>query len=99
MWLLANLTNTKRLKKALKMTETLANGYSSDSSQRGLSYEYPDDLVRMIFIILCILVHLTKEATALEGLRTSDVWDLLVLYIFHWSYKLYMHCLCILVGM
>ena len=53
------------------MTETLANGYSSDSSQRGLSYEYPDDLVRMIFIIFCILVHLTKEATALEGLKTS----------------------------
>ena len=50
------------------MTETLANGYSSDSSQRGLSYEYQDDLVRMIFIIFCILVHLTKEATALEGL-------------------------------
>ena len=50
------------------MTETLANGYSSDSFQRGLSCEYPDDLVRMIFIIFCILVHLTKEATALEGL-------------------------------
>ena len=53
------------------MTETLANGYSSDSSQRGLSYEYPDDLVRIIFIIFCILVHLTKEATALEGLMET----------------------------
>ena len=55
------------------MTETLANGYSSDSSQQGLSYEYPDDLVTMIFIIFCILVHLRKEATALEGLSKSGL--------------------------
>ena len=50
------------------MTETLENGYLSDSSQRGLSCEYPDDLVRMIFIFFFILVHLTKVASALEGL-------------------------------
>ena len=66
MLLLANLTNTKD-SKSLKMTETLANGYSSDSSRQGLSYEYPDDLVRMIFIIFCILVHLRKEATHWKG--------------------------------
>ena len=50
------------------MTETLANGYSSDSTQRELSYEYPDDLVRMIFIVFCILVHLKKVTLASEGL-------------------------------
>ena len=49
------------------MTETLANGYSSESTQRELSYRYPDDLVRMIFIFFCILVHLKKVAS--EGFK------------------------------
>ena len=31
--------------KNLKMTETLANGYSSESTQRELSNEYQDDRV------------------------------------------------------
>ena len=43
----------------------MSNGYSSDSSRRGLSYEYPDDLVRMIFIFFCILVHLMKVASSI----------------------------------
>ena len=39
------------------MTETLANGYSSETSQRELSNEYPHDRVKMIFIFfaLCAL--------------------------------------------
>ena len=51
------------------MTETLANSYSSDRTQRELSYEYLDDLVRIIFINLCILVHGTKVTSASEGLK------------------------------
>ena len=43
MLLVANLANTKK-KKKLKMTETLANGYSSESTQRELSYEYQLDM-------------------------------------------------------
>ena len=49
----------------------MANGYSSDSTQRGLSYEYPHDLVRMIFVFFCIFVHLTKVTSASEGLTRT----------------------------
>ena len=35
--------------KYLKMTETLANGYSSESTQRELSNEYLHDRVKMFF--------------------------------------------------
>ena len=51
------------------MTETLANGYSSVSTQQELSNEYQHDRVKMIFKNLCILVLWTKVASALEGLR------------------------------
>ena len=37
------------------MTETLANGYSSDSTQRELSNEYQHDMGKMIFIFLDFL--------------------------------------------
>ena len=80
MLLAANLTNNKDIQKTLKMTETLANGYSSDSSQRRLSYEYPDDLVRMIFIIFCILVHLMKVASALERVNQRAAKSLVWFY-------------------
>ena len=40
MLLAANLSNTKLYKKNLKMTETLANGYSSESTRRELSNVY-----------------------------------------------------------
>ena len=33
------------MQKKMKMTETLANGYSSESTQRELSNEYQDDRV------------------------------------------------------
>ena len=40
MLLLANFAKTKLGKKNVKMTETLANGYSYESTQRELSNEY-----------------------------------------------------------
>ena len=50
-----------------EMTETLAHGYSSESTQRQLSNGYPHDLVKMIFIMFCILVHQTKVTSTSEG--------------------------------
>ena len=50
------------------MTETLAHGYSSESTQRDLSKEYQYDRVKMVFKNICVLVLWTKEASALEGL-------------------------------
>ena len=56
--------------KSLEMPEILANGYSSErSTQQEISYEYPHDLVYMIFIIFCILVHWTKVPSASDGLH------------------------------
>ena len=42
------------------MTETLAHRYSSESTQWELSNKYLHDRVKIIFIILCILVHWPK---------------------------------------
>ena len=42
------------------MTETLANGYSSDSTQRELSNEYQHDRV----LIICVIVRWMKVALA-----------------------------------
>ena len=46
----------------------MANGYSSDSTQRELPNEYQHDRVRMIFIIICFFVHMKKVTSAAEGL-------------------------------
>ena len=73
MLLVANLANTKRYKKKRKITETLANGYSSESTRRELSNEYQDDRVSMVFQESCMLVLWTKIVSALEGLRKSGV--------------------------
>ena len=51
------------------MTETLANGYSFESTQRELSNEYQHDRVQMVFIDICVLVLWTKVALALEELK------------------------------
>ena len=64
-----NLTNAKRSEKPWKMTETLANGYSSEGIQRELSDEYPQDRVEMVFMNLCVIVLWTKVASVLEGLN------------------------------
>ena len=54
-------------KKSLKkMTETLAYGYLSESTQRELSKEYQHDRVLTIFKNCCALVFWTKVASALE---------------------------------
>ena len=50
------------------MTETLAYGYSSASTQRELSNEYHND-VKMVFKNLCMHVLWMKLASALKGLR------------------------------
>ena len=50
------------------MIETLANGYSYESTQRELSNEYQHDRVSMIFKNLPILVIWMKAASALKGL-------------------------------
>ena len=52
------------------ITETLANGYSSEITQRELSDEYQhDSWLQMVFKNLCILKLRMKEASALEGLN------------------------------
>ena len=56
------------MQKTWKMTETLANGYSSERAQQELSNEYQHDRVWMAFKNLCILVLWMKVALALEGL-------------------------------
>ena len=65
---MATLTNTKWSKYPEKMTETLANGYSSEGSQRELSKEYQHDRM-MVFENICVFVFWTKVASALEGLK------------------------------
>ena len=53
------------------MTETLANGYSSESTQRGLSNEYQHDRVLVVFKDFCVHVLWMKVAPAMEGLTSS----------------------------
>ena len=68
MLLVANLANAKNGAETWKMTETLANGYSSESTQQELSNEYQHDRVQMFFKNLCIPVLWMKVASAFEGL-------------------------------
>ena len=58
------------MQKKQKITETLANGYSSERTQRELPNEYQDDRVLVVFQESCILVLWTKVVSALEGLRS-----------------------------
>ena len=73
MLLVANLANTKMMQKSWKMTETLANGYSSESTQQELSNEYQQYKVQMVFKDFCIFLPWTKVASALKGL-THSIW-------------------------
>ena len=61
-WSMENDTN-----KAEKITETLANGYSSGSTQRELFNEYQHDRVYMVFKKDCVLVLWTKAAQHWKG--------------------------------
>ena len=65
MLLVANLANTKVCKKTERMTETLSNGYSSESISRELSNEYQHDQGGMAFENLCVLVLRTTVLLAL----------------------------------
>ena len=64
------------------MVETLANGYSFESTQRELSNEYQYDRVSMINTNLNLLVLWMKEASAVEGLNPFVHRDVLVDYLF-----------------
>ena len=52
--------------------ETLAYGYSSESTQCELSNEYQHDRVQRFFKNLCVLVLWMTVASALERLRKND---------------------------
>ena len=71
MVLVANLHNAKWGNKSWKMNETLAYGYSSESTPQELSNEYQHDSVKMVFKNLLILVRWMKVALALEGLSIN----------------------------
>ena len=65
------------MQKKPKMTETLANGCSYDSTQRELSNEYHHDSFLKTFKIFCIFVTLTKVASVSKGLKLSGIfWPL-----------------------
>ena len=51
------------------MTETLANGYSIESTLRELFNEYRHDRIKMVFIYVSLLVHWEKVAPASERLN------------------------------
>ena len=53
------------------MTETMANGYSSESTQQDLSNGYQHDRVSIVFKDFCIFLPWTKVASSLEGLTLS----------------------------
>ena len=54
------------------MTETLANGYSYESTQRELSNEYQHARVEMVFKIFWVRVLRTKVSPILEGLKKTS---------------------------
>ena len=51
------------------MTETMANWYSFESTQRELPNEYQNDRVKMIFIFFLFFVLSTKVTSVAEGLK------------------------------
>ena len=58
------------VQKTFKMTETLANRYSSESTPRELSNEYQHDRVKMLLENLFVLVLCMKVLSALKGLKS-----------------------------
>ena len=65
----------KTMQKTLKITETLANGNSSESTQQELSNEYQNSRVLVVFKNLCVLVLRMKVASALKGLSYFTLSD------------------------
>ena len=60
------------MQKTWKMTETLANGYSYESTQWELFNEYHHDMVSMVFQKIWVFVLWMKVALALEGLSFAS---------------------------
>ena len=54
------------------MSETLANGYSSDSTLQELSNEYHHDLFYIIFINICLLVHLDASSLSIGMVKAEN---------------------------
>ena len=69
MLLVANMVRAKLCEKSRKMTETLANWYSSDRAQQELSNEYQQDRVWMDLKHLSDFISCVKIAAALKGLN------------------------------
>ena len=67
--------------KSWNMTETMAYGCSSKSTQQELSNEYQHDKVKMVFKSICVLVLWTKVASALDGLKEKVALVLGVYYL------------------
>ena len=63
------LCQFKMMQKSWTYTETLANGYSSESTQWELSNEYQHDRLWIFFENRCIFVIWMNEALALKGLK------------------------------
>ena len=76
--LMANLAITKICKNAWKMTETLANGYSSESTRGELSNKYQHGRDSMVLKNICLLALWMK--VVLEG---SRVYLEIVVWIYH----------------
>ena len=68
-WLIWPIQNDEKTE---KMIETLAHGYSPESTRRELSNEYQHSRVKMVLKDLCLFVRWNKVALALEGLRLFD---------------------------
>ena len=59
------------MRKTLRITVTLANGYSFESTQRELSNEYQHDRVWMVFKDFYVFVLRTKVASAWGGSKAN----------------------------
>ena len=59
------------MRKTLKITEALANGYSFESTGRELSNGYQHDRVLKVFKDFCVSVLWMKVASALERLMRN----------------------------
>ena len=86
MLLVANLVNTKRMQKSWKMTETLAHGFSSESTLWKLSNEYHHDRVQMVFKFPCPL----DESSSSMGLKGEKQWGTHTC-LFKWPRKTPLH--------
>ena len=60
--------------KIWEIPEIMANGYSSERTQRELSNEYQQDWVKMISIILLLFCALDESNLSMHGLSQQGVW-------------------------